>query len=437
MPRIVKSYDSDYKIATKPSGTITLDTSAGNVDQDGNPTGTVIISGNLEVQGTTTTVESTIVAIEDNILVLAKGTGESLPASIDYRAGIAIERFGPSDDSNAFWVYDEVPSWTLGGQSGTGLWYAERDSTKLPILTPGVVSQGNLYVNVSNGVISVTNSGDYEQRIFNYVGGVLTENAQGETIIDDDGIPNARAVVDYIEYQFNNVFVSTIAEGDTSVETIDEKHTVSSIVSVSGAGSSTIVQLNGQHGFTTADTIDISGVQSGGDPIENLNGTGISILEVVTPTTLRLDVNTSGGAIGNYVTNSGLMTKSGFIESRVKVTAEGVVVATFFGNRIELEDLEIQGSSITTTTVNEDIVFLAQGTGNIRIDDVLHMSAIPQDTEVLAPAHGVKIYSTSSADSSGYQAETAGNTGLFFINSNENSDELISKNRSLVYSMIF
>jgi len=48
MSRVVNVYNGDYKVAVQDGGNITLDT--------GNLEGNVIVTGNLEVKGTTTTV---------------------------------------------------------------------------------------------------------------------------------------------------------------------------------------------------------------------------------------------------------------------------------------------------------------------------------------------------------------------------------------------
>ena len=65
MPKVLHAYNTDYKIAVRDSGTITLDT--------GTETGTVIVTGDLQVQGNTTTIDTVNLEIEDNVLVLNKG----------------------------------------------------------------------------------------------------------------------------------------------------------------------------------------------------------------------------------------------------------------------------------------------------------------------------------------------------------------------------
>ena len=61
MTKVLKSYTSDYKIATREAGNITLDT--------GDNVGTVFVTGNLEIKGDSTTINTQELKIEDNIIV--------------------------------------------------------------------------------------------------------------------------------------------------------------------------------------------------------------------------------------------------------------------------------------------------------------------------------------------------------------------------------
>src|SRR6056297_3105387 len=231
MPKVLKSYSSNYKIGVIDEGTITLDT--------GDRVGTVVITGNLEVQGDSTTIDTTQLSIEDNIIVLSSGTvGSGLPSTVNFQSGIEIERGSLPD---VRWIFDEQISWTLGGLSGQGTFYAQAGSQKLPLNTPGIVAQGDFYIDTSNGVVSVTNTPNYEEKIFNYQNGSVQPTAAGTFIIDDDNIPNTKAVTDYIDYNFANRFQTTIAQGNTEVEAIDDSHPLLDIVSVDSSGSSTVI----------------------------------------------------------------------------------------------------------------------------------------------------------------------------------------------------
>jgi len=429
MSRVVKVYNSNYKVAVQPGGTITLDT--------GDLSGTTVISGNLEVKGTTTQVESTVTTIRDNIITLnyiddvdPGDSRDGIPASLGYVSGFEIDR---GDRLTARWLFDEQVFWQLGGTDGFGTFGASfSDGQKLPINTPGIVSNGNLYVQTGNGVISVTNTNNYEEKVFTYQNSVITPDANGNVVIDDDHVPNAKAVKDFVEYVFANEFYDTIAQGDSSVAVIDEIHTLNNVVSVTVVGNETIISTFGQHGFTTADTVNISGVQANGDPIENLNGTGIQITEIVSTTSFKVNVNTSGGNIANYVNNSGTVSKTGANEGRINITVEGINNTTFFSNRVELEDIRIQGSDITTTSSNQDLSISAPGTGTVKINDVLELPITPHNDDVsidpIVPDNGTKIYS---------KPEGSAQTGLYYVNSNNTRDEFIGRNRALLFSLIF
>ena len=426
MSKVLKVYNGDYKVIVQDGGNITLDT--------GNLTGNVIVTGNLEVKGTTTTVESTEVTISDNILLLSEGTvGSGLPSSVGYQSGIEVDR---GSAANAKWIYDEQVSWTLGGLSGAsipaGTFYAEVGGQKLPINTPGIVAQGNLYVDTGNGVISVTNTSDYEEKVFNYNSGTLEPNASGVIVVDDDHIPNAKAVVDYVNYAFSSSLTPFIREGNTKVEASDEVHTVAGISAISTDGATTVIQTAGPHGFLVTDTVDIFGLNGNGDPIENLNGNGIVIDEIITPTLLRVQVDTTGGDITNYVVSSGTIRKVGYSPAKVDVEVDGTLVASFFKDRLEVESIKIIDSEISTTASNQDLVLSAPGTGTVKINDVLELPSSPHPddpaSDPIAPADGVKVYA---------KAEGTGETGLYYVNDNGTSGELISKNRALLLSIIF
>jgi len=421
MSRVLNVYNSNYKVAVQDGGNITLDT--------GDLVGNVIVTGNLEVKGTTTVVESTEVTISDNILLLSEGTqGSGLPSSVGFKSGIEIDR---GSLPNAEWVFDEQISWDLGGTSGQGTFYARTGAgQKLPINTPGIVAQGDFYVNTGNGVISVTNTSNYEEKIWDYTNGVL-EPTPGGLVIDDDNIPNTKAVVDYVDFVVSTQVANNIAQGNTNVTAIDQVHTIAGIGSISTDGQTTIISTVGQHGFTTNDTVNIFGVNGNGDPIENLNFNNIAITEIISPTILRVEIDTTGGDESAYL-GGGTIEKVGYVPSEVRVTVQGTNVASFYEDRLEVSDIKLSGNEISTEASNQDLVITAPGTGAVRIGDVLHITETPHEDDVsqdpLAPIDGVKLYTKPAR---------SGDVGVYYRNSNDTSGELISKNRSLLFSMLF
>jgi hypothetical protein len=110
-------------------GTLTTDDiTAATVTASGN----MIVGGNLTVQGTTTSVNSTTVEIADNILVLNK---DATSGVLD--AGITVERGSDGDKS---FIWDETNDrWSTGGES----------------LAAGII--GNVVGNVTGTVSSIAN----------------------------------------------------------------------------------------------------------------------------------------------------------------------------------------------------------------------------------------------------------------------------------------
>jgi hypothetical protein len=106
----------DY-IVTAPNGTITLNPGVPFTNTDGNPatTGTVVITGNLDVRGTTTTIESVTATITDNIIVLNSGQPGNDQIS-QGSAGFIIDRGNGADPTyRASVIFDDTFTWTYSG----------------------------------------------------------------------------------------------------------------------------------------------------------------------------------------------------------------------------------------------------------------------------------------------------------------------------------
>ena len=82
MSRILRISQNDYRIRVQSGGSITLDT--------GVDSGTVFVTGDLVVQGNTTTINTANMTIEDNIILLNKG--ELGQGVTEGTSGIEIDR---------------------------------------------------------------------------------------------------------------------------------------------------------------------------------------------------------------------------------------------------------------------------------------------------------------------------------------------------------
>jgi hypothetical protein len=425
MARVLRIPTSDYKVIVGEGNTITLDTTNGK----NNGAGKVIITGDLEVKGDTTTIESTITSIEDNIIILSAGnSADGLPASLDrpYSSGIEIDR---GTFTNARWVYDDSVSWSLGGTvTGVGTWLAEQGTQRLPIATPGIVAGGNLYVSVGNGVITVQGSVNYEEKVFRYVGGEITPDPiTGLIVVNDDAIPNAKSIIDFVDYSLVNIGVSIISQDNSSVQVIDKNNTIDAVIEV---GSRTIIRMVNSHGYRPGDSITITGATTSplDSIIEGINGTWV-VTDIPTENTIEFNRSTTGGDPTRYTAGSGRAVSD---NSRIAITVENSQVANFYQNRFEFYGLKVSGTEISTTESNASLVLGAAGTGNVLIKDVLEISETPNEddgsTDPSSPQEGIRIYS---------KQESTGDTGLYFVNKSNTGGEFISKNRALLFSMLF
>ena len=340
MSKVLRVTDGDYRIIVDngDTGTIYLDTTSGAAS----PRGVVVVTGDLEVRGTTTTVESTVTTIADNILTLNEGeAGAGIRASFDYKAGIEIDR---GSLPTARLVFDEQSPYVAGGSSGNGAFrFEDVNGDFLPLNINSINAEGTLYITTPNSAINVAGTVDYEKNVFNYSGA----NIINPPVLNPDAIPNAKGVQDFVAYELSIYNDDNIAQFDSEVAVLD---------------------------------FDVTGS-----------------------------------------------------ESRIRVTVDGIETANFYTNRLSLNSIEIIDNLITTTDTNKDLILSANGPQSVIVKDALEITATPYDDDVglptaVAPDSGIKLYSTT---------ESTGGTGLYFVNEDNKTDEIISKNRALLFSMLF
>ena len=343
MSKVLRVTDGDYRIIVDngDTGTIYLDTTSGA----SSPRGTVVITGDLEVKGTQTTVESSVTTIADNILTLNEGeAGAGIRASFDYKAGIEIDR---GSLPTARLVFDEQSPFVQGGLSGTGSFrFEDINGAFLPLNVNSINAEGSLYITTPNSAINVSGTVDYEENVFNYSGGVITDAGSG-VVLNNDYIPNVKGLVDYVTFALASNLQPGIADANTSVNAVD------------------------------------------------------------------FDTSAS--------------------ESTVIISIDGIVTTNFYSNRIELGDIKIQGNEISTTISDESLLLSAPGAGSVKVKDAFEITSLLYDDDTIdpgtiSPDSGIKLYSTD---------ESTGDTGLYFVNKDNTSGEIISKNRALLFSMLF
>ena len=325
MSKYLNVPNGDYKVSVKTGGTIYLNT--------GFDTGTVEVSGNLLVRGEQTTVNTAQLDIEDNIITLNSGeTGAGITLN---NAGFKINR-GTLPDS--FFKYDEDVA---------GFIAIDEASQLISIATNEIDSRTQgLLLNAGSSTVNVSPTVDYEEKVFTYVAGNLTSYDAAKA----DVIPNTQAVVDYVAFNFANVFLSQIGDGDVTKSSI-----------------------------------------------------------------IIADFENSG------------------VDSVITFAIDGNTIATAKSDEWAFDKVRITGTVIETTeSGSDDLILRANGTGAVRIDDMLHINSTPSDDDATMippfPDEGIKLYVSN---------QSHGNTGIFFANAENNRNELVSKNRALLFGMLF
>lgn len=127
--------------------------------------------------------------------------------------------------------------------------------------------------------------------------------------------------------------------------------------------------------------------------------------------------------------DSGDLDKNGIpvTETEIAIFVDNQEMATFFNDRIELRALLIADNVISTVPpfVGSNIV-LNTGDANLETNYALQLNYVT--TALPGPETNSLILQARAPD--------AGNTGLFFVHSND-EDELISKRKALIFSMLF
>ena len=356
MSKILKITDGDYRVQTGYAGTITLDTGA--------QAGAVVVTGSLVVNGDYTIVQSETLQVTDQLIELNVGeTGPgvtSKPTDTSRSSGLLIHR-GSGLDANGIAssdvkvVFDESVSHfdpaTSTTKYGT-LIFKYADNRLLGIRTNSIDTNGaNLgLINKGNGYVTVSGTTNYEQHAFNYSAWVTAGSHRPNyalgaaliTVTDDDVIPNAKGLVDYVDSSLYYYRSPLLSEGDTTVRTYDD--------------------------------------------------------------------SISGGA------------------SRIEFTVNNSLRGKFIDTGLTVDNVNIFTNTIDNSTNN--LVLTSTATANIvEVDAVLQLDDTGLGPTAITGA--TKIYTQDSNTTPG-----PGKTGIYFT-SLGNSDELVAKNRALLFSILF
>jgi hypothetical protein len=133
--------------------------------------------------------------------------------------------------------------------------------------------------------------------------------------------------------------------------------------------------------------------------------------------------SSTGGSLTYYGTQTGYPTTA----STVGFFVDGVLAANIYADRVQLQRLEFDQTEILTVgSGNDNIKLTPFGTGKVEINTTLQINNDVGSPGLVSGSH--VIYS---------RAESTGRSGLYFVNTENTRDELVSKNRALLFSMLF
>jgi len=345
----------------------------------------ITIDGDLTVLGETTTITSEDLVVSDNTITLNSGeTGDGVTRE---SAGILVDR---GNFTNVGIFFDENKSFT---NSGT---------------TPVQVTNGSFILAQSDGDGNPTNS-----TIGLYTNTVNTTNGTDLYFLSDSD---------------NNALGRFGSNGPrlTVFQTTDYEER---IFPYTGTTGNRIIAVSASE----PDRISRSG-RYDDDVIPNIKAvTDYVKAHYERNFQNRLISPGPDGFVtpGNFATGFSIIelasTDAGDTVSKIefKVNNLSTPVATYFENEISMFDINITDNILSTTVTDGDLVITGNGEGVVKI---LSPLSLPKISDPDQPADGTTIYAKAEAD---------GGTGIFFITENGTQDELISRNKSLLYSIIF
>jgi hypothetical protein len=225
----------------------TIKSLVGNLVIDPNPdgsSGTLVVQGNLQVEGTTTTINSTELTINDKNIVLGDGAADSAQAN---GGGITL------DGANATIIYD----------ASTDAWVFNKD-----------ITAPNL--DVTGDFVSGTLTGKY----LGFDSDLLNSTT--------DGLPEGNTNLYYTQARFDSALgqktTSDIAEGSnlyyTTTRADSDARSALSAANPSGFGTLSYDSATGKFTFTGVSTPEIRAQFSAGGDITYSESTGTFSLDV-------------------------------------------------------------------------------------------------------------------------------------------------------------
>ena len=308
------------------SASNTINTSAGNLNIDSNGGTTnindnLVVSGNFTVNGTTTTVDSTVSTLVDPIIVIGSGLGGTQPSVDDNKdRGIEFRYFS--------------------GTATTGF-FGFKDSTEKFTFIPKGTNTGEVFSGSAGTAVFATVEGNLLGNVFGNVTGNLTGNVTGNVT----GFAQTSRNVDVVAattntahpVMFTPVSGSLSGAATSSVSTVTVNPSNGTVAATTFSGSFSGNVTGNVTGFAqTARNIDSVVATSAGNHFLLISPqTGVSGAAVSTdtnlfyvPSTDTLNVSTLSG-VGVTVTASSALTNGTYFTIKTLLTDDNTNVDFF------------------------------------------------------------------------------------------------------------
>ena len=304
----------------------------------GDNTGTVVIKGNLQVDGTTTTINSTVTTVDDPVITLG---GDTAPTTDDNKdRGVEFRWNNGTSAKLGFFGFDD----------STGKFTFIPDATNTSEVFSG--SKGEVDVN-----IDWTNILNLPDPTITIAGDV-----DGSATMTDLGSVTVNVTLDTV-----NPTVGTYGSATAiPVITADGKGRITNITT---AAIATSLRVRGDD--STEDTVDLlNDVLEfiGNGPLQTTvtdDRVSFSIDDATTTTKGVASFSTD-----NFTVVSGAVATKNITLGTSTLTLGSTTTALAGLTQLDIDNLRLDGNTISSTNTNGDILITPNGTGSVIIDGI-------------------------------------------------------------------
>lgn len=429
MSRIVVVPNSNYKVQVSTGGTITLDTQAGGAGY-----GTVLIKGNLDVLGTTTTIESVNSSIKDNIIQLNSGDTTNSGGITGNTAGIEIERGAKSPAQLLFnelinhWDEYAVTLTTVKITGTAGQFSCDALSTPLiagaTVTITGGINAGSIsgYSSPKTYYVIGTPTSTTFTLSTTYNGNAVTTTSSGATALTATIVANTAAdlagsfQLTTVDGKLSSIALETITNAGGTTDIVFDMRNTSKVLTIANA--STYANYVIRDG-------DIPNYKFLQNYVASSYANGVPgnalVANLQYPATAGSTLATS---------NTNIQAGSTTITFQAQVASTPTTIGTMTNAGFFLGNVRVGGNATPNTvsgTSGNNLILTAASNAAVEVSGYLTL-----DNQASAPTYvstGAELYANATIG--------PGKTGIYFVNSANYNDELIAKNRALLLSILF